>query len=440
VTIGDALRLVIRGHAWLIVVLAILGALAGYASRRGHEADYTARARVEITGVEPKSSSESFVLASKAQAIATSRNVVQAAVAAAGTDHDPERLARKAIKLSSLGGSNVLQLALTDRDAAVSADLANALARQLVGNWDPTTHEAYDVLLEDLAEKEAALKGDIALIDGRIASLLQSTAPTVLGAEIAPLTAALAYRQDLTAQVAALEEQRRKVESDRAGRQLPRVIQWASGPAAPNPSGQVQTIVLTTLLGVLAATAIAGALEAIWPHVGGADAQAEALGGPSLGEFRLGRSLLPAADVELLGRRLSVAASARGVSAVSVVVIGQRGRWAKLLVTDSVREAARLSGLTFTPLLEAPPRAVLGALPVREQRKLGLAVVSAPLVRRRDLSTVLNLQRLSGGLVIGVATFERRPWVTSRARTASGSQRSMHEIRITEGRDEHVGG
>jgi hypothetical protein len=66
--------------------------------------------------------------------------------------------------------------------------------------------------------------------------------------------------------------------------------------------------------------------------------------------------------------------------------------------------------------------------------------VSTPLVRRRDLSTVANLQRLSGGTVIGLATFERRPWVRNRGDAGSESPRALHEIRITEGPDERVGG
>jgi hypothetical protein len=439
-TISDALRLVIRGHAWVIVALALVGGAAGYASRRDEPPSYTARTRIEITGVAPKSASESVVLSSKAQAIVTSRNVVQSAVAATGADREPERLARASVKASSLGGSNVLQLSATDRDATVAADLANALARELVDNWDPTTHAAYDSLIENLTKKQDALKADMALIDDRIAVLLQTTTPVAPGSEIAPLTAALAYRQDLAQQVAALEEQRGRAEADVTGRQLPRVVQWATVPTAANPSGLVQTVVLTTLLGVLLATAIAGVSEALWPHVGGSGAQAELLGGPSLGEFRLGRSSLPTADVDLLARRLSVAAAAKDVTTMSVVVVGQRGRFGRLLVTDSVREAARRSGLTFAPLLDSPPPARLGELPIRDRRKLGLAVVSTPLARRRDLSTVLNLQRLSGGVVIGLATFERRPWARNGKDAASREPRALQEIRITEGREEGLGG
>jgi hypothetical protein len=322
----------------------------------------------------------------------------------------------------------------------LAADLANALARELVANWDPTTHDAYDALLDDLTAKQDALRADITLIDGRITALLQPTVTTIPGSEIAPLTAALAYRQDLAQQVAALEDQRRKVEADMAGRQLPRVVQWATEPSMADASGQAQTVVLTTLLGILLATAIAGVSEAVWPHVGGAAAQAELLGGPSLGEFRIGRASLPPAEVELLARQLSVAASARDVTTVSLVVVGLRGRFGRLLVTDSVREAARRSGLNFVPLLDGPPKGRPGELALRDRRKLGLAVVSTPLVRRRDLSTVANLQRLSGGMVIGLATFERRPWVRNRSGGGSRSPRALHEIRITEGRDERVGG
>jgi hypothetical protein len=283
-----------------------------------------------------------------------------------------------------LGGSNVLQLATTDRSSKVAADLANALARELVENWDPTIHAAYDSLLDDLTAKQDSLRADITLIDGRITALLQPTVTTIPGSEIAPLTAALAYRQDLAQQVAALEDQRSKVEADMAGRQLPRVVQRATEPAAANASGLAQTVVLTTVLGLLLATAIAGVSEAISPHVGGAAAQAELLGGPSLGEFRLGRASLPPAEVELLARRLSVAAAARDVTTVSVVVVGQRGRFGRLLVTDSVREAARQSGLNFVPLLDGPPKGRPGELALRDRRKLGLA---GPEHRRQPAAT-----------------------------------------------------
>lgn len=410
VSIDQVVRQIGRGR-WLILLattLMVVGATA--LTHVGKSPLYAARVRIEISGFTPRSATEASVLSSKAQAIATSRSVVDDAILAAGAQRLPTELAQRRIRVSSLGTSNVVRLTVTDRDPVVAAKLANSLAGLLIDNWDPETRERFRETLAELDARSEAIAGDIARIDADVAKLLATTGPVEPGREIPALTAALAVRADFAARAAAVEQQRSLLVSTETSYPPPRVLDSATAPTVPEASGEVQDLALATLVGLVLGIVVATTLETFWPRIHDPRLQAEALGAPYLGEFRRLGTVVHPEDLGGLVARMKDAARLNGVQLVSLVVVGDLARKVKLrtAIVDELRSYAKRVDLRLSPLHHAPqPEAAVKPLGERGRstpNAIGLAVLSSNKVRRQDLEAVDQLRRTHGSTVIGVAS------------------------------------
>ena len=253
------------------------------------------------------------------------------------------------------------------------------------------------------------LTAAIGTVDADVARILAATGPVEAGRELPALTAALAVRADLAAQAAAVEQQRGLLVTSATGYPPPRVLDRATAPTSPEPSGAAQDLALATLVGLLLGIAVATTLETLWPRVHDANGQAEALGTVLLGEFRRVGSALQPDDLDALVSRMKEAARAKGVQLVSLLVVGDLARnvKARTAIVDELRTHARDLDLRLSPLHHVGANDSEADSDSRGRttpKTIGLAVLSSSRVRRQDLDAIDQLRRAHGSAIVGLAS------------------------------------
>ena len=127
----EVARRVLLGHWVVILVLVLASAGAVTAYNLTQSPTYTASTRLVIDAPAPTSVGEATSIADAAKAIVTSPSHVIAALKTAGVVRDPVVVVRN-ITLAPMGTSGVLQLSVQDASAVAAANIANALADDLI--------------------------------------------------------------------------------------------------------------------------------------------------------------------------------------------------------------------------------------------------------------------------------------------------------------------
>ena len=283
---------------WLLLVAAIALPMALVAAFLVHSPKtYTAHARVMAAPSVPQAQAEADAVVSEVQAIATSQDVVSAALQSAHVQRNTVD-AVNAITVSGLGSSGIVDLSYSDTSPSVAeqvtAALTSAVVAQIAG-----IRSGLPTSLDDLNSL-------ITLVTG-----LRPTVQTIGGSQT---KASQALEQLITD----LGLDRDKLEQLQTTAAVPVVVDEAAAPAQADGRGLATKLSIAALLGLALGLLMVGARETLRPGVSGANRVARLLDVPTLG--RVGSDPGELSDI---GRRLRLASRQ---SDVSIVVLMRADR------------------------------------------------------------------------------------------------------------------
>ena len=427
--LNEAVRRIFLVHRKLIFLCVVLGLIGGLAVTAVRPATFTAAARLTL-GQGDGALQDPVAVADAAEGLVTSRVIIENAVKAAGRGLDPVDVANDAIKVKTLGTSDLVQLEVTDTRPVVASALANALGQELVNRWPDVsggrTLEALQPLkdeIDSLSEQKTKLDQSIALLDIQIAQETHSVTAEQLKAKRDVLSSnsdELAQRRSL------LESQLNAVYAVGATQQAPQVIDPAVPPIVPDPKHRASAGALGALLGLLIGICIAALLESFRPTLADSDAVADALGVPMLGKMPTD------ADGQSEAMRKSAlkvrfAATTVHAKTIELVSIGPSIDLSPL--SDSLEELDGAAGPRLSSAGARNGRMSVhrfGVDPEPPTRSTGsggktdsaLIAVVPSTIKRSDLRELGDLQALTSWPLVGVVTYDRSRWMQRRARPA----------------------
>jgi capsular polysaccharide biosynthesis protein len=279
------------------IVLCVLAAML-YESHK--PILYEAVARVSISQSEAKSNAEADAVTARANALATSRTIVEQAVAASKVPRDVDTVATMTT-VTRLGTSPVVEIGVRDRSSQVAAVLANGISNAVVKYLSDSARADLPALL-------TRLNHEIDQLDAQYKQLVR------VGASPEQMAAVVQQRSNL-------ETQLLSVESADAQRTRPAVVDQALVPTQPLASPFVEEAALAGLLGLVLGIGIVAAAAALRPMATRPAVMAEVLGAPCLGALKLRREVPDSSDEATVAR---LVARARRLDADTVMLIGAR--------------------------------------------------------------------------------------------------------------------
>lgn len=415
--LNEAVRRILLVHKKLILLCILLGLIGGIAVTAARPATFTAPVRVTLSR-GAGASEDPVAVADAAQALVTSRAIIEDAVQAVGPDRDPVEVANS-ISVKTLGSSDVVQLEVTDTSPQVAAALANALGEELVSRWaDVSGGQSIDALVPlqeeigQLREKVTTADQSLALLDIQIA---QETNP-VKGEKLKARRDVLAQnRDDLEQQRSLLESQLNGVLVAGASRLAPQVIDPAVTPTVADPKHRASAGALGALLGLLLGICAAALLESFRPTLAGSDAVADALGVPLLGNMPTG---VEGSSEEILRSALKVRFAAATVRAKTIELASVGPPIDLAPLSDAMEEldvaaassrssASGTNGRMSVHRFGVDPEAPMRSNGTNGRTDSALVAVVASTIKRSDLRELGDLQALTSWPLVGVVTYDR---------------------------------
>jgi capsular polysaccharide biosynthesis protein len=423
----DVGRRIVGHYAWLIALLIVAGALVGAATGAG-QTSYTASARIVLDTPDPSTRQESTAIADTVRAIATSSSQVRKALRTAGiSNRDALDVAEHHVTVTGLGSSAVVRLSVTDRDRHVAADLANALAAQVISTRTRVTNGGVPAELASLDKRISDANEKISETDATIDQLNVQVALAGNGQAGNDLRAkrdtASRRRDFLSQQRGVLESERISLLGTYALRPRPSIISRAAVPVHADSSGVLPYMILGALLGLVLGLGNAALAETIRPTVVGGNALARELDTPLLGTLPSGRgSDVSDDDLAPIAARVRLAAEAAEIDDVELIAITPER-------VDLPQIAERLQGnlgfgLGSRASRQAPAsrlRVLTHASPAADDdlRATGLIIVSPTAVKKAAIADLGHLLRVTPLPVLGLITY-RRARVSRPIRRAAG--------------------
>jgi hypothetical protein len=417
---------------WAVVLVCILVPVAaiGLITRKEPSA-YLADARIITGSVVPDSSTQSDAIVSQVQAIATGPRTAAAALATAGVRRNLVSFINNDVTITGLGGSQVVDLLVTDQNPAAAQRIAEALANAVTTSLNHTGQGGITTALHS--------------IDGELVTLAQQRAVMATQVNRHP------HDQQFSAKLAGLDQVIANFTGDRgrllieaSSQGLAGIIDAPAFPTRPQSKALPQKLALAGLLGLVAGILFASLAEVARPTVPGAQRVGRRLGAPTLGR-------LSAADLDgeatpgvvQLAFRARLAALHASVSTVAVADAGTGHDLAELAASlqwvlsegslarptadtpvsgngngsDGAGWVTLPPGSAGTTVLAHPPTMAGPALRVSllsEMKpegsgwdRVGLLIVCGPVTRVPEVATVADLAQSSGWPVLGVAAAPR---------------------------------
>jgi capsular polysaccharide biosynthesis protein len=410
---------------WQVVLAAVLLPVALVAAfYAGQPRTYAATARLVASDTLPKSAAEADAVVSEARAFATTRNVVDSAIADAKVDRRADDVLPR-ISVSGLGSSPLVDVSVSDGDAAVSRTLTQALANHVVKQLNTSR----------LGTAQAVLRN----VDSQLTQLAIRRAPLAAAADAAPQDQAAQSRLAAVDRlISDLAADRNNLSLQAAATGQPRLVEDAQQPTAPQPRSLIPRLALALLLGLVIGVAVSAVLETARPTVPGPGRVARMLGVPMLGR------IFGTTGATDLGLRLRLAAAKAEVSTAVLVGTGRKPipvEFAEAVASLPSRLSGhRLSGRGAGQLLTEQSSADLGtdsaagwgrqgrastgrvalervcrledldtaASARTEAAAIGLVVVAGSITRLSAVDAVRDLQSASGWPVLGVVAEHRK--------------------------------
>ncbi|MQY06908.1 YveK family protein [Actinomadura macrotermitis] len=290
--------------ALLLVMTVVPVVLVGFVMS-GRTPPEVARTRLQAsskaTDAAPGDAGVSIVV-SQVKAFATSRNLLDKVLKDKHLDRDPDKLA-KAISVTGLGTSTVVELGVKDTDGAAATALADAIGAAVVEEINDSNQGGIKSQLKEIDKR-------VRYLEGRLGPLSQRA-----GAVPAPDIAAGNERERVQAELTDLRASRSELRTDLTTSGTAAVVQPAV--LAPRTNPVVMMAAIAGLVGLIGGILVAVVVEMVRPTVPGQQRVARRLGVPLLG-------WADRSDAELadLGRRVRLAARRAGVVQVTLVGAG----------------------------------------------------------------------------------------------------------------------
>lgn len=403
---------IFRLHAKLIVACLVAGAVLGSAVHLGEKPLYQATVRLVIGAPDPQSAQQAAVLADTARAIATGPVLVSRSISSVGARRS-ELEVQNAISVQTLGSSGTLALTVNDRDPRVAVELANAIAEGLVATRANLTHSSVASSLQHLNDQEKSVEAQILALNAqaqRLAAQVATTPPNArnAGVAVALLNGAQARLTSLQELANQLTLQQNSLSAELGP---PAAIIDRAQSAVAAPGRTLDDAALGGLLGLVVGIGIAAARETVRPSVVGAQAIAEAMGAPLLGETSALPDTWTTSAPPEAASYIAFAAQGKRLQEVRFAVLEPNQGHARVRVLDGAQSRMRVhtGGGRWPPLLTSadPARApsvslVLdGGTPTRT----GLVVVVRRVIKAADMAAVSNFLSISGWPLLGVIVF-----------------------------------
>jgi len=440
--LDEAFARLVRRHIRLHVALLVAAVAAITALSISSEPTYVASGRVLLTSQHPSSTQESEAVVARARAAVTSRTMVERALLAAMAERGSQLTrdidsVRQAVRVQQLGTSTLAEIAVSDADATLAAQLANSLLEQLVAFSNELDLGHVQQAVADIDLQLAQLRQQLDTLvkeDARAgkpsdARQRRATAAAQLMTQLSAERSRLLVGQQLAATATIVDR-------------VPASVEAAPSKLVPYAALILFTAAVVSLL-------IAGVLEVARPSLPGARYASRALQAPFLGELTrnfanetreqalptLHRLLLAsrqsgvhtlvlvgpvsedqlrstAGDIEDLLRHIGAAAAAVGTPVLYRQAVGARAR-AQLPwrggenAGDGTFPSPAVQGVPLNPAFngaETPQLAVRTAsVPeLTQAHHPGLVVMVPPVARRSDLDVASDLAELTGWPVLGV--------------------------------------
>jgi uncharacterized protein involved in exopolysaccharide biosynthesis len=372
----------------------VAGGVAGLTIHADEPRSYTATARVVLDAPDPTSETESQSIADTARAIVTSPSLVERALVKTGARRPVIPLAEERIAVEPVGTSGILEIAVTDPDPRVAAELANRLTEDLILTRLRTSRGPLDEALSRVEERIAQLEASLEVLNEKIAAALSIEAQLQLSRE-----------KDLIIQrLVILEQKRSDLLTTQAQRPTPQIIDPARPPVEPDPSRQLADVALGGLLGLALAIGVVVIMESVRPTVVGERAVARELDAPVLGVLPAPPDYVQGQVLDPLASWIWAAAKSSGVQTVALMST-RRGDTLERLA-EALAQRVNGAGKIEIRSLEQT-QSQNGSVQKTVGDSKGVVVVTPQVVHKGDLTTVLDLFRVTGGQLIGAIAYRR---------------------------------
>ena len=372
---------------------------------------YTATAKVQTQAAVPDAETQVLGIVGRVAAIATSRSVVQSAVAAAGVDRNAADVARRQVAVTAVGSSGVVAVAVTDRDPQVALRLTEALATAIVDNVN-TASVGSSSQLATLQSQQSQLSQSR---DSLIGELAQAQANHQQASEAgvqALITQLNGVETQLADNATAVQQ---LIASDSAKQEA--AVLSTSPLATPVSRSTMAYAALAGLLGLVLGLFIATVRELVSPTVAQPSAGARELGLVQLGTARLAKQGLPLLDDDL-ATRMVLAADRLG--ARTLVLTGPvpppqlstlAARMNAVLTVDTATEQAAGSWTQSISVVRrsGPVVVVMSDAALRAHPEdPALVLVLPAFAPRSALDRVVDLGVTTGWPILGVVGLRKR--------------------------------
>ncbi|SFN89219.1 hypothetical protein [Actinomadura madurae] len=300
--IDEVAARVVRSYWALLLAMTVLPLLLVGVVMSGKEPPYVAQSRLQAssraTDAAPGDAGVSIVV-SQVKAFATSENLLREVLGQQKVNRPTVKVA-KAIEVTGLGTSTVVQLSVKDADPGVARRLTDAIGAAVVKEINDSNQGSIKQQMDD--------------IDKRVRSLEKKLGPLSrrAGAQPNPDIGAANERERVQAELTDLRSNRSDLQTQLSQSGTASVVQPAV--LAPRTNPVVMMAAIAGLVGLIGGILIAVVTEMVRPTIPGQRRVARRLGVPLLGWSDKGPARL--AD---LGRRIRLAAKKEGVGRVTLV-------------------------------------------------------------------------------------------------------------------------
>lgn len=304
---------------WAVVLLCVLAPLVAIALSVAKQPPmYAASARIVSGSTVPASNAQAQALVSQIQGIATGKTTATSALKNAHVTRDVNKFTTGHISVAGLGGSQVVDLTVTDRNPRVAAALATGLAAQVVQQINRTG--------------QSGLSTTLNAIDQEIVRLTEQHGAVASQAGADPKNEQLQSKlAGLNQVIANFSGDRSRLLIQASTQGLASVLDQPVVPQQPQSKALSQKLGLAAVLGLVAGILIAAIAETIRPTVPGARRVSRRLGAPTLGELKRAEmhgEQTP--DLENLAVRLRLAANHADVSTIALIDVNAKYELADL--------------------------------------------------------------------------------------------------------------
>jgi uncharacterized protein involved in exopolysaccharide biosynthesis len=411
---------------WAVVLLCVAAPLVAITLMVAKQPPmYAASARIVSGNTVPASNAQAQALVSQIQGIATGKTAAASALQTAGVRRNVNSFITSHISVAGLGGSQVVDLTVTDRNPRVAAALAKDLAKEVVDSINRTG--------------QSGLSTTLNAIDQEIVRLSEQH-----GA-VASQAAADPKNEQLQSKLAGLNQVIANFSGDRSRllihastQGLASVLDQPVVPQAAESKALAQKLGLAGVLGLVVGILIASIAETIRPTVPGARRVSRRLGAPTLGQLK--RPEIRGAqtpNLENLAVRLRLAANHANVSTIALIDVNGQYELADLAHSIEVslmpprepltahpdgdaedHEKTLVGESAFSPVMVKGRRLItdhqmLHVYPMAQLKHLGtmsgvgLVVISGPVSRVTRVMALDDLGTSSGWPILGVVGVPR---------------------------------